>query len=120
MRLKLPTSLAPIPFYKGFSALQVRLTPKIGESLENTYDQRDRSRDSLGTSDHGPVPLIVSSILSLLSASFRLINGSLSVRLLRTASPTASDSQSVTLELPVRHDGQKTRNVYTVLIICTL
>ena len=74
MRLKLPISLAPIPFYKGFSALQVRLTPKSGDRLT-------------------------------LIASFRLIKGSLSVRLLRTISPTASDSQSVTRELVVRQDG---------------
>ena len=31
MRLKFPTSLAPIPFCKGLSALQVRLTPKNRE-----------------------------------------------------------------------------------------
>lgn len=49
--------------------------------------------------------LSLSAILSSLSASFRLIKDSLSVRLLRTISPTASDSQSITRELPVRQDG---------------
>ena len=47
----------------------------------------------------------LSAGLSSLSASFRLIKDSLSVRLLRTVSPTASDSQSVTRELPIRQDG---------------
>ena len=80
------TSLALIPFYKGFSALQVRLIPKNREIHRILVNH--------------PELIFVS-----LSASFRLLNGSLSVRLLRTVSPTASDSQSITRELPVRQDG---------------
>ena len=96
MRLKLPTSLAPIPFYKGFSALQVRLTFKIEKSITNSSNTRESSRTCLR---------IIKSSLSFIKCQSSLIKCQFSPHKRFAFRPITANCQSDDFGLPVRQDG---------------